>query len=80
MDLKDIRDHAAEDLLRGLTVSMMDRAVGKLVAMPFAGAIGIWWNALTGWPDMVTLGLTAILWIVLATWISGHLERVNADQ
>lgn len=79
MNWKDIRDHAAGDLRRGLSVSMMDRAVGKLVAMPFAGAFGIWWNALTWWPNMVTLSLTAVLWIVLATWISGHLARTSAE-
>jgi hypothetical protein len=79
MDWKDVRDHAAGDLRRGLTVPMMDRAIAALVAAPFAGALGVWWNALTWWPNMVTLALTAASWIVLAVWVSGHLARANAD-
>ena len=78
MDLKDIRANASGDLRRGLGVGFEDRAIGGLVAMPFAAFVGIWWNALTWWPNMLTFGLTAVLWVVMATWVAGHLDRANA--
>ncbi|PZQ49235.1 MAG: hypothetical protein DI556_11835 [Rhodovulum sulfidophilum] len=79
MDLKDIRENAAGDLRRGLTVPLEDRLIGGLVAMPFAGFLGIWWNALTWWPSMLTLGLTALIWLPMAVWVAGHLDRANAS-
>ena len=41
MDLKDIRANASGDLRRGLGVGFEDWAIGGLVAMPFAGFVGI---------------------------------------
>ncbi|TPE53817.1 hypothetical protein [Amaricoccus solimangrovi] len=78
MDLKDIRAHAKEDLRRGLSVPLEDRVIGALVAMPFAGFLGIWWNALTWWPNMLTFALTVLVWLPMAAWVAGHLDRANA--
>ncbi|MFQ8431542.1 hypothetical protein [Amaricoccus sp. W119] len=78
MDFKDIREHAGADLRRGLTVSLEDRAIGALVAMPFAAFIGIWWNALTWWPNMLTFALTFLIWLPMSAWVAGHLDRANA--
>ena len=78
MDLQDIRAHAGEDLARGLRVGLEDRAIGGLVAAPFAGALGIWFNALTWAPNLLTLAITLLIWAPLATWIAGHLDRANA--
>ncbi len=78
MGVKDIRDHLGEDLRRGLRVGLEDRAIGGLVALPFAGALGIWFNALTSAPNPVTWAITLLIWLPLATWIAGHLDRANA--
>ena len=78
MNLNDIRVHAGEDLGRGLKVGLEDRVIGGLVAAPFAGFLGIWLNALAGWPSLVTLAITVLIWLPLATWIAGHLDRANA--
>jgi hypothetical protein len=78
MDLKDIRDHAGEDLRRGLRVGLEDRAIGGLVALPFAGFLGIWLNALTWWPSPLTIAITLLIWLPMAAWVAGHLDRANA--
>ena len=79
MDLNDIRAHAGEDMRRGLRVSLEDKVIGGLIAAPFAGFLGIWLNALTRWPDMVTFGITVFLWLPLSAWVAGHLARASAD-
>ncbi len=78
MDLADIRAHAGEDLRRGLRVGLEDRLIGGLVALPFAGFLGIWFNALTWAPSALTLAITAVIWLPMATWVAGHLDRANA--
>lgn len=59
-------------LRRGFGASGEDRATAAMVAAPFSGAIGIFINALTWWPDMLTLGITLLIWITMALWIAGN--------
>lgn len=60
-----------EVMRRARGVSRDDALTAGLVAAPFAAAFGVWWNALTWWPNAITLALTAIVWVALALWIAG---------
>ncbi len=56
----------------GLGVQGEDLLVAALVALPFAGCFGIWFNALTWWPNPIVWLLTALAQAALTFWIAGR--------
>lgn len=72
-----VRTQAMADMRAGLGVPMQDLLVAALVALPFAGCLGIFVNAATGWPTPLPLLVTLVAEVPLTLWIAGLRQRTS---